>query len=82
MILFLISRGKATEGVLPLLPVNEAALTLIFVFQDEAVNRSDGAAKFDGGTFFITIRFDQFLNDQIFILFVHCKFNLSHTGTS
>ena len=57
-------------------------LALIFVFQDEAVNRSDGAAKFDGGTFFITIRFDQFLNDQIFILFVHCKFNLSHTGTS
>lgn len=42
-------RGPASVAV------NEAALTLIFVFQDEAVNRSDGAAKFDGGTFFIVL---------------------------
>ena len=63
----------------PFVSMGEAGFALDSVPLNQAVNMPDSAAKFQSGTFFVSVgMINQFLDYFIFDLFVLSKQNLSH----
>ena len=83
-VLFLIKRDDTFSDILrescgwfaPPVAVNKESFSLFFISFHHTVNLPSGNRQFQSGVILIPAGFHKFLNNLVFFLFLHPKFNL------